>query len=206
LTPWCCIRALTTSAPARDALVLHQGIDDFCTSPDMPKEGLTVADLSMAGTQVFTGHYHSPKEVPGAVCIGAPYHTTFGDSGLRGMWTWDGGKPEFIPLDGPCFTTVDASFTAWDGMEAYPGPVYVRVKATGLKEAKALIKKAEKAGAVSVVVQLEREFKPAHERVIRLSTPEAMVAEYLDIHETLKPHKEAVLDLFHRVCLVESAT
>jgi hypothetical protein len=106
---------------------------------------------------------------------------------------------EFISIDSPRFVTIAA-----------PGPiepncrgaiVRIRIRGNQQKVADELRKEAEAAGALSVVVEIEKEFKPAHEKTVAISSPREMIGEYLDIVEKYKPYKEEIMELFGRICV-----
>ncbi len=149
---------------------------------------------------IVCGHYHAPGQTGRVINVGALVQHNFGDEGSeRGFWVLEdstgGAKSNFLRSTHPEFVT-------WNG-KTRPDPKgnFVRVKARNLKEADKQRQKATDLGALSVVVEIEKEFKTAHEKTIELSTPRKMLIDYLEIVDKHDHRKEAIIDLFDRVCL-----
>jgi DNA repair exonuclease SbcCD nuclease subunit len=190
-----------SAAEAPDITIIHQGIDNFNSDGAYPSTGLTAEWLEEHNSGItLCGHYHRPGLSRGGrvINVGALVQHRFSDEGSdRGCWVLHGGQVEFISIDSPRFVTIAA-----------PGPVgpncrgaIVRIRANQQKAADKLRKEAEATGALSVVVEIEKEFKPAHEKTVAISSPREMIGEYLDIVEKYKPYKEEIMELFGRICV-----
>jgi DNA repair exonuclease SbcCD nuclease subunit len=185
-----------------DITVIHQGLDNFNTDSSYPATGITAEWLEENNPGVIlSGHYHNPgRSVGGRVInVGGLVQHRFSDEGrARGCWIISENSFEFITLDSPRFITIDASQTRRRLDDLYGN--FVRIRAGKPGEAEDLRRRVEAAGALSVVVEIEREFKSAHERTVSLGAPREMLSEYLDIADRYKNRKDAILSLFDRIC------
>lgn len=184
-------------------ILIHQGIDDF-SEGTYPPSGLSVEWLNQHQKGiVLCGHYHNKGIAPGVVNVGALMQHRASDEGQeRGAWvidTDDLEAPEFIPVKSPEFVTVEHGFKAWKRVVGN----FVRVRATSSKEADKLREKAIEHGAGSVVVQIEKEFKTAHEAAIAISKPRMMLQEFLAMSNKYKSKADKIMTLFDRVCTEE---
>jgi len=194
-----CYDKMITLKP--DIMLIHQGVDDFA-SADIPRTQITVDRLSCGfDGWVFAGHYHHPGMAGGTkiVNIGAPYMQGFGDTEEKGCWVFDGDRCIFHPLDAPKFITVDHKRDAGRPID-YTG-AFVRLCSHDAKRAGVFAESIKAAGAASVTVVLEKEFKTAHEKTVKLSTPRKMLADYIDLMEKYAPHKEKLLQMFDKNCI-----
>jgi DNA repair exonuclease SbcCD nuclease subunit len=182
--------------------LIHQGIDAFA-SDGMPETGLTPEWL-MAHNEgwTFSGHYHTPSNKGSVVNIGAVCHHTFGDVGEnRGCYIFDNEskKPLYYSLAEAAPSFVDVT----SGTHLEEEPIkdnIIRIKAKSKAEATRLARAVKDFNPKSYVVQLEKDFKTAHEKAIKVGKPFAMLSEYIDINKKFTPHKKAILDLYEEVC------
>lgn len=181
-----------------DITLIHQGVDDFRPTKDMPETGITATYLEKYNRGViFAGHYHMPSKWGRVLNVGAPYQQNFNDEGISmGCWVGNDEGVTFHELDAPKFITIDDKFKEWDKLR------HNIVRVTGKKVAKVekLIESAKAAGAISVVSKLEKEFKSVHEAPIKISTPVQMLSVFIDSQERYKPYKEKLMSLFEKVC------
>ena len=181
-----------------DITLIHQGIDEIM--PDVPREGVTVEYLETHNKGfIFAGHYHFPLHKARVINVGAPYQQSFNDESVAmGCWTCGGaGALEFHELKAPKFLTVKEKLKDWGTLKGN----IVRVIGKKAATVETLVQAAKDAGAISVVAQLEKEFKSVHDTPIKISTPEKMLSEYIDMQEKYKPHKEKLMNLFEKVCV-----
>lgn len=186
-----------------DITMIHQGVDNFNRNGEYPATGITAEWLEANNPGLtVVGHYHRPgmSESGRVLNAGALTQHRFSDEGSeRGCWVLDGSKAQFIPIEGPKFITL--------GKDVPTGPechgAFVRIRSKTQKDAESIRKKVEAAGALSVSVQIEREFKTSHEKTIAISTPRTMMSEYLDLVEKYHGRKDAIMDLFDKVCLAQ---
>jgi DNA repair exonuclease SbcCD nuclease subunit len=181
--------------------LIHQGVDDFDPTGALTT-GLTARWLEdNCPGRIICGHYHFPAIKGRVLNPGALVQHRFGDEGNhRGCWVVYDSKdePEFHRIKSPEFVT-------WRDHGATHLPSakgnFVRVITKSVKQGEKIRKKAEEAGALSVIVQVEKEFKTAHEKTVAMGKPRDMLGEYLDIEAKYSPHKAAILGLFDKVCL-----
>jgi len=181
--------------------MIHQGVDNFNSDGAYPVTGLTAEWLEAHNPGIILcGHYHRPGLSQGGrvVNVGALVQHRFSDEGSdRGCWIVSEESKRFVKIESPLFVTVNS--------RTHIGPdcrgAFVRIRATSSKEAETLRKQAEEEGALSVVVEIEKEFKTAHDKTISMTSPRKMLAEYLEMIEKYKDRKTKIIDLFDRVCL-----
>jgi DNA repair exonuclease SbcCD nuclease subunit len=187
--------------PDVDILMIHQGIDDF-GHKGMPKTKITAKYLqSKTDAWIVCGHYHSPNTSGKVVNVGAPLQHTFGDEGIdRGCWIidTDEDKATFYKLDvTPKFKTVRNKAEAKD-----VDCCFVRVVAKTPRTAKTLEKAAKAAGARTVAVQIDKDYKPAHSKTVAISSrPQNMIADFCKLEPKFAPHETQIINMYEKVCL-----
>lgn len=190
-----------SASESPDITMIHQGLDNFNTHDASPRTGLTAEWLEDNNTGIIVcGHYHWPGISTGGrvVNVGALVQHRFSDEGSeRGCWVLESDGFKFFGIESPRFITVTRARRI--GRECR-GSI-VRIRASSVREAERLRKKVEEAGALSVTVEIEKEFTSAHEKTVAITSPRAMLGEYLDIMEKYKHRKEDILKLFDRICL-----
>ncbi len=186
-----------------DITMIHQGVDDFNTAGSYPATGITVEWLESRNPGIIlVGHYHKPgrSESGRVINVGALVQHRFSDEGTeRGCWILSREGPRFIEIQSPKFITLNGGGRKEKDCPQCSGAI-VRVKAKSAKEAERLRERAERDGALSVVVRIEKEFKSAHDHTISISSPRAMLSQYLGIMERYREHKEELVGLFDRIC------
>ncbi len=203
--------ARLSAAEKPDITMIHQGIDNFNWNGMYPFEGLTAEWLEENNPGIIlSGHYHRPGRSTGGrvINVGALVQHRFSDEGSeRGCWVLEDDDIRFFPIAGPRFITIAGSDhrigsdrIGSDRIGSEYAGAFVRIRSKQAGEAEQLRKKAEAAGAVSVVVEIEKEFTTAHEKTITITSPRDMIREYLDMMPKYKPHKEDILELFNRIC------
>lgn len=182
--------------------LIHQGIDAFA-SDGMPETGLTPEWLMTYNDGwVFSGHYHTPSNRGNVVNIGAVCHHTFGDVGEnRGCYVFDieSKTPIYQSLIKAAPSFVDVTSDTYLDETPIKDNI-IRIRAKSKAEATRLAKAVKDFNPKSYVVQLEKDFKTAHEKAIKVGKPFAMLSEYIDISRKFTPHKKAILDLYEEVC------
>lgn len=181
--------------------LIHQGVDDFDNTGTLTT-GLTAKWLEdHCPGRIICGHYHFPMNKGRVLNPGALVQHRFSDEGsARGCWVvYDSlDEPEFHRIKSPEFVT-------WRDHGATHLPKaennFVRVITKSVREGEKIRKTAMDAGALSVIVQVEKEFKTAHEKTVAMGKPREMLGEYLDLEAKFNPHKAAILGLFDKVCL-----
>jgi len=189
-----------SESESSDIFLIHQGIDDFCFGR-YPETGLTSEALrSVFSGFIVAGHYHTPgKDESGRIIqSGSLVQDNFGDSGARGCWILDTKKQtsQFIEIESPRFLTIT------DGKAKSVSEVkdnYVRIIHKSPSTAKKIRDKCIKEGALSVVVQIEREFESFHEKTVEISGPRQMLESYIDIMPEYTENKEHLLSLYDRI-------
>ncbi len=161
-------------------IMIHQYIDDF-THHNMPDVGLTSDWLTKhaGGAWVFAGHYHAPARKGRVVSVGAPTENEFAPVEVddRGCWIVDDeGNIEFHKLTYPKFITI--SKKPKNPNETCGGN-FVRIKAKTMTSANKLKQVCHDAGAKSVIINLEKEFKTAHEKTVKMGRPEDMILDFI---------------------------
>lgn len=188
-----------SAAAGPDITVIHQGVDSFNTGNEPPSTGLTAEWLEDNNPgMVLCGHYHRPglSKRGRVVNVGALVQHRFSDEGDdRGCWVLTGREAKFVRIESPRFVTFR------DGRESadYRG-AFVRICAKNEEQARRFRKKAEAAGALSVAVEIEKEFQTAHEKTVRMSSPREMLLQYLEIVNRYGDRKREIVDLFDRLC------
>lgn len=186
-----------------DITMIHQGVDDFA-GPNLPETGITARFLEKNNNGwVFCGHYHNPRCRGRIVSVGAPIHHRADDEGSqRGYWILkQDGTLQFFETEFPRFVTLTETDLGSHKEECLKGN-YVRIKAKSAKAGQKLKELAMKKGALSVgSVEIERTFTTAHEKTVTLSSPRAMLSEYLDIVGKDAGQKGRVMELFDRLCM-----
>lgn len=188
-----------------DVVLMHQGIDDYAPRKDIPETSITVDFLTKGfDGWVFSGHYHHPYKFDGCkvVNVGSPRQSKFGDTGDRGCWVFDPASDtvEFHSLDAPKFMEVDTKFKDFPSAKGN----FVRINALTTKKIDALVEKLKEAGALSVTLNIEKEYTTAHEKAISLSTPQKMFLDYINLHEKYVPYRDKLVNLFDKICLSAS--
>jgi DNA repair exonuclease SbcCD nuclease subunit len=182
--------------------LIHQGIDAFA-SDGMPETGLTPEWLMTYNDGwIFSGHYHSPQINDLVVNIGAVCHHTFGDVGEgRGCYVFETESKKFTFVSLLSFAPSFVDVTSETYLDETPiKDNIIRIKAKSKAEATRLARAVKDFNPKSYIVQLEKDFKTAHEKAIKVGKPFAMLSEYIDINKKFTPHKKAILDLYDEVC------
>lgn len=176
-----------------DVIVCHQGIDNFKPNAAMPDCGVTAQWLiDNTKAKVFAGHYHHSRNYQSIVSIGAIAQHDFSSEGEnRGMWfLYPDGNREFFPILSPRFITIDATGRKIPKTEDVSGN-YVRILAKTIATANKVRDVVESAGAASVVVHIEKEFTKSKTETIKVSNPETMISQFIDInspkYDAIKP-------------------
>lgn len=181
--------------------LIHQGIDNFNTDGAFPPTGLTAEWLEEHNRGIILcGHYHRPGLSKGGrvVNVGALVQHRFSDEGSkRGCWIVSETSAKFIKIESPVFVTINERTRINSNCKG----AFVRIKATSAEKAEEQKKKAKEAGALSVIVEIEREFKSAHEKTLHIASPREMLSEYLEMVERYKERKSSIMNLFDSICL-----
>jgi len=191
-----------------DIILIHQGIDTFCSASGIPDTGLTAEYLAekAPGAWIFAGHYHDPKQIAGStvqqvVNVGAPLQHSFGDEGsVRGCWILrPDDTVQLVPLEAPQFVTFHAAGRWKKSIAEESKGNFVRIKADSLKRAEQWKERCLEGGALSVSIIIEKEYQSAHERPIKLSAPRKMLGEFVDKFPEYAAKKDQLLSLFDEV-------
>jgi DNA repair exonuclease SbcCD nuclease subunit len=185
-----------------DCMMIHQGVDNFA-SAGMPELGVTVDSLkAFTEKPIFAGHYHLPRKVDNVLSPGSLVQHGFGDPDeAKGYWIWDvdSGEITMTEVPGPVFKTISTKKQA----QSVPTGCYVRVEAGTAGQADKLMAVASEAGAVGTVARINKKFKAAHEKTLKLEGPKEMFVAYLLMMEETKDDASELMQLFEEI--VEAA-
>ena len=188
------------------AVIIHQGIDNFATTKDVPPVGLASEWLkAQTSAWVLAGHYHIPGRDENIINVGSPLMHKFltgNETALhpeeRGCWVIDveGDNAEFYPLTAPKLITFDLDTIDKSQCEGN----FIRLRTNNSRKAESLKKQAIEAGSKSVVIKLEKTFTTAHEESVTLSPDiRNMLGQCIDIMK-VKQDKTKLLQLFDKIC------
>lgn len=182
--------------------LIHQGIDDFRPTTNMPETKITAALLAQNNENwVFAGHYHSAmasQTHPRIVSPGSLVPHNFNDS--------DRASYAYVLLDDdtllhhqitshPHFTTAKVNSIA-AARKIDVSNKFVRWFVTKTALANKIREYCEEAGCPGFVINIEKEFTSAHSKTVKIASPETMLFDYIDIVPKLQPHKEDLLRLY----------
>jgi len=184
-----------------DILLIHEGIDDLRTKEGIPETHLT-KEFFKDFNFVITGHYHNPNFIDGILQAGSPIQLSFGEEGQdKGCWVLDTDnyKVRFYKLHYPEFITITPASLKDIKEEQCNGKI-VRITAKDNKKLEKYVERALELGAISVKGVFEKEYKHTYSKTIKITTPEQMIAEYIDITGKYKDIKDDILNVFAEIC------
>jgi len=201
-----------------NVLMIHQGVDDFRPSPGMPETKLTAKWLyENSGGKgeikpvVLCGHYHKPEMLNNIINVGAALQHTHGGSGqARGMWTFDvhdDGKGVVTEVGqinvAPKFEVVtDEELKKMKDVGEFIKTHYVKIKSKSLKALEKIASKHTDVDLSCVRIEIEKEFKGAHDVSIAIGNVQDMLTTYLsDVLVLPKEKVSHLVGLFNEVTL-----
>jgi DNA repair exonuclease SbcCD nuclease subunit len=180
--------------PHTDFTLIHQGVDDFRPTNNIPPTQITATYLEeYQSGHILAGHYHTKGSSNRTLSPGSIIQHNFGDEhDEKGCWIID-EEMTFFPLTYPRFLTID-KLTKGDFSNSI-----VRVRAASAKHAEQLVKCAK--DAQSVQVEVKKEYTTTHDKVVSIGSPLEMLAEYCELVEGYRDHKKQLVDLAAKVCV-----
>jgi DNA repair exonuclease SbcCD nuclease subunit len=151
---------------------------------------------------IASGHYH--KHMLSGTTLAAKHcspgsltQLDFGDEGMdRGITFLNGSGFNFCPIESPRFMTLVVK-GSWSISK--PKGNFIRVRGSDIKKLEKAKEYLIKAGAASVVVELEREFQKAKTETIKISTPSQMISDYIDLMPSMKPKKKELMEEYEAI-------
>lgn len=185
--------------------LIHQGIDDFRPTKNLPETKLTAEYLSSINPNwVFAGHYHEAfvnYDHPKVISPGSLVQHGFGGQGNKYCYVLNDddsiihkkieSHPEFI---------TKSVNSAGEIKKLDVQNKFVRWTVSKSALAEKVKEHCDNNGCAGFEIHIEKEFTTSHATTISLSSPDKMLEEYIDMHPKLLCKKSELLSLYHGIC------
>lgn len=179
-----------------DIILMHQGIDNFRGSTNIPETSITVQYLQeRSDAYIVSGHYHNKCCFDKVLSPGCPIQYNFGDEDDKGCWIIDTKNNGIVyyGLSYPRFCTISKDELEQD----YTGKI-VRIR---LSDSDNIGEIKERIGdCIDLQIEVIKEFTSNHEKTVKIGEPYDMLSEYIDCIPVYNNIKDDLMKQFNKIC------